>query len=109
MKTKIVELLAKFGGLTKPLKKAQAAVDGKKATITSLLSALAFTGSIVLGFASAEDPMKYLVALPQSPDFLGATGSWTALFLALKGEKIRHENAEIIDKLDSAATEEKKG
>ena len=87
--------------------KVQQAVDGKKQMIASLIAALTATATILAKFGAAQGGgLDYLVTLPQTPEFLAASAGWIGFFNALKGEKIRAENAEILEKLDAVAPAE---
>lgn len=87
----------------KAVKKAQGFLDGKKLLITGLATAIPATLMIISNFANETDGgLPYLMSLPQKLEFQTAAGGWGMVFAAMKGEKIRQENAEIIEKIDSA-------
>ena len=93
MKTLIAWFLEKTkAGQT--VKKVQEAVDGKKQMIASLAAALTATITIIMKFG--EQGMPYLMGLASTIEFATASAGWIGFFNALKGEKIRAENAEII-------------
>lgn len=84
----------------KVVKQAQMAVDGKKQMIASLVAAVTATATILLRFS--EQGTKYLLEVASTPEFVAASAGWIGFFNALKGEKIRQENAQIIEKLDGS-------
>lgn len=89
--------LTKVGKVAKQI---QAAVDGKKQMIASLAAAVVATATILTKFG--EQGTKYLLEVASTPEFVAASAGWIGFFNALKGEKIRQENAQIIEKLDAA-------
>lgn len=85
----------------KTAKAIQVAVDGKKQMLAGLIAGLTATATIITKFGELGTP--YLLSIATTPEFAAATVGWTAFFNALKGEKIRAENAQIIanqEKLD---------
>ena len=92
MKT-IIAFILNFTKVGKTFKTVQTAVDGKKQAIASLGTAIAGTIAIVMNFGAEGTP--YLLKIASTPEFLAASGGWIAFFSAMKGEKIRHEIAEI--------------
>lgn len=103
---KVISWVAGFTSVGKYVKKAQLALDGKKATLASLGTAVAGTLTILAKFAAEDGGLDYLLRMATTEEFLAASGGWVAFFLSLKGEKIRKENAEILDAV--ATTEEAK-
>jgi len=96
------KLFAWMLGMTKvgkAVKQAQGFLDGKKQMLASLAAAVPATLLILQRFT--DEGLTYLTTVASTPEFLAASGGWVAFFNALKGEKIRHENAEIITKLDA--------
>ncbi len=92
---KLIGLILNFTKIGKTVKTVQTAVDGKKQAIASLGTAIAGTIAIVMNFGAEGTP--YLLKIASTPEFLAASGGWIAFFNAMKGEKIRHENAVIIE------------
>lgn len=98
MKKVIAWMLGKTK-IGKLAKKVQEAVDGKKQAIASLATAVVATATVLAKFGELGTP--YLIGVASTPEFIAASGGWIAFFNAMKGEKIRHENAAILEKLDS--------
>lgn len=94
MKT-LIGFILKFTKVGKAAKTVQTAVDGKKQSIASLGTAIAGTLAVILNFG--EQGVPYLMKVASTPEFLAASGGWIAFFNAMKGEKIRKENAVIIE------------
>jgi len=96
------KLYAWILGMTKVgkvVKQVQTFFDGKKQIIIGLGTAIPPTILIIQNFT--EQGLPYLMGIGHTPELAAAGLGWGLVFNALKGEKIRAENAEIITKLDA--------
>lgn len=80
-----------FLGFTK-LGKVNDWVRGNRSTMASVATALVGLSTIITKFS--EQGLGYLPHLGGSPEFLAFSGGMTALFLALKGQRIETKLAE---------------
>lgn len=78
----------------KVLKSIQALLDGKKQLLVGISTAIPATVTILTKYG--EQGNAYLVNIASTSEFMAASLGWTAIFNAIKGEKIRAENATII-------------
>lgn len=95
------KILAFIIGLTKvgeKIKQIQKWFNGKKQIIASL--AMIFPAAFLIIKNFTEQGTAYLLQIASTPEFIAFTGGFVSLFNALKGEKIRSENAVIMDKLE---------
>lgn len=97
---KAIAWILNFTKIGKVVTTVQEKVDGKKQMLAALGTAIAGTLTIIARFG--EGGTRYLAEVATTPEFLAASGGWIAFFNALKGEKIRQENAQILEKLGGA-------
>lgn len=102
---KLLGWLANLRSVGKYVKKVQEFFEGKKMMLASLGTAVTGTLTIIAKFSADDGGIQYLLHVASTPEFLAASAGWIGFFGALKGEKIRNENAEIIAKLDGASAE----
>lgn len=86
--------MTKIGKIAKTV---QGKVEGKKQLIASLVAAIGATGTILAKFGEQGTP--YLLELGSTIEFATASAGWIGVFNAVKGQKIRQENAQIITML----------
>jgi len=100
---KIFGWLAGMTAAGKYVKKAQMLLEGKKAMLAGLGTGIAGTLTIIGNF-SREDGggLPYLLHVAATMEFQTAMGGFSVFFLALKGEKIRNENAEILEEIQAS-------
>lgn len=84
-----------FTKIGKTVKAVQDFLDGKKQYIAGLAVLLPAAIKIVDNFRMGG--LDYLIGATHSPEYLAAAGALAVLANAAKGEKIRKENAVIID------------
>lgn len=94
------KIIGLFLGVTKVGKKVVEFFDGKKAAIASFGTALAGSAAVINTIAQSHDIIQTALSLAHDPAVLATGVAWAAFFQALKGEKIRAQNDEIIEKLD---------
>lgn len=70
-------------------------LDGKKQLLTGLAGALPATLMMVQGFQAGG--LEYLSHAAKSPEYAAALIGWGLVWNAVKGEKIRAENQQIIE------------
>lgn len=79
--------------------KVQMAVDGKKQVIASVVAVVVSGATILNNFSTRGT--EYLIQIGQTMEFATFSAGIMSLFNAFKGEKIRKENAEILEKLNN--------
>ncbi len=93
VKKLLIWILGK-GRIGTTLEKTRQAVDGKKQLLASLAAAIPASITIIHNYG--ENGTPYLLNVASTPEFTAAMAGWIGFFNALKGEKIRKENAQII-------------
>ncbi len=102
MLKKILGWILGRGRIGTTLEKTRAAVDGKKQLLASLAAAIPASITILHNYGEHGTP--YLLNVASTPEFTAACAGWIGFFNALKGEKIRKENAQILEGQTKAAT-----
>lgn len=92
--SKIIEWILSLTKVGKLIQSTQVFLDGKKQMLASLATAIPATVVILTKFS--EQGVPYLLHIVGTPEYLAASLGWIGLFNAIKGEKIRQENAQII-------------
>lgn len=105
---KLISWILEKTKIGKTVKSVQTYLDGKKQLIAGLAVALPASTQLLLDFAAAPEPIAWLGTLSTNPTWLAAGGGWVAVFNAVKGEKIRAENATIISQNEAILDKNKK-
>jgi hypothetical protein len=92
---KLFGLLLGTTRVGKAAKKVQKYLDGKKQLLTGLIGAIPATLLIIQKFQ--EGGIEYILKAAESPEYAAALLGWGLVWNAVKGEKIRHENAEKLE------------
>lgn len=96
---KVISWIAGFTKVGQLVKKIQGFLDGKKQYIAGTSMMIPSLLTIIQKFQ--EGGLEYLLGAGQSPEFLALTGGFAIIANAAKGEKIRKENAVIIEKQEN--------
>lgn len=95
--SKLIGWVLGFTKVGKTIKKVQEFLDGKKQLLTGLAGALPATLMIIQNFQ--QGGIDYLTHAAHSPEYAAALLGWGLVWNAVKGEKIRDQNDQILDAL----------